>query len=372
MDILLETQVSIFMCILLCLLTVHAYFKLDIENKTDRIFIYLQISILAIIILELISIVINKTSWIKNIPLHKFVNAAGFAMASIPQILMMAFISCWANAYKKTKKSIIAATAIPFLILLAMSILSCKYNLIFNVDSQNLYSRGPFFWISPFESGYYYILILVTIWLNRKFLSRDEKTIFISVTLVTMILGAVQLKYHILLTIWNSWAMATTMIYIFILYEKSKRDTLTGLGNRMEYTCYIKSMERKRDEKFAVISIDMDRLKHINDKFGHQEGDRAIRIFAGLLRETFSNYGRCIRMGGDEFIVFIRDDDEKHIEERLDMLKMRMQQYNHNSNNHYCISFSYGIEICNLQESITEIIKKSDISMYQQKNEKYN
>lgn len=371
MNIILETQVSMFMCILLFTLIVHAYFKLDIKSRTNKIFMYLQISVLIILVLELVSVIINKSSWINSITLHKLVNVAGFAMAPIPPMLMIKFVLSWANIPEKHSRALLLTLGLPFLVVLGFSLASYRYNLIFNINNQNVYARGPLFWISPLVSYYYYMFSLTVIWRNARMLSIEEKIIFTSAIIFTVILGLIQLKYFIFLTIWNSWAMAVTIIYMLILYEKAKRDILTGLGNRMEYTYYIKSMERKQDKKLSVISIDMDRLKVINDKFGHAEGDHVIKVFAKLLRESFSNEGKCIRMGGDEFIVFIKSDDREMVEECVSNFKMKLEEYNKSIEKPYDINFSYGIEIYDSKYTIDETIKKSDVYMYEQKKQKH-
>ena len=65
---------------------------------------------------------------------------------------------------------------------------------------------------------------------------------------------------------------------------------------------------------YCIISIDLNGLKIVNDKFGHPSGDKYIKDFSKVLISTFGDVGMCARIGGDEFLVIIRDSVGKDIE----------------------------------------------------------
>ncbi len=88
--------------------------------------------------------------------------------------------------------------------------------------------------------------------------------------------------------------------------EQSLTDVLTGLPNRryMErHLAQALARASRRAEPVAVLLLDMDRFKSINDEFGHQVGDRALQEVARLLRGSLRVYDVCARFGGDEFVV---------------------------------------------------------------------
>lgn len=80
------------------------------------------------------------------------------------------------------------------------------------------------------------------------------------------------------------------------------RDQLTGIANRRGFAEHYRSADVA-----AVLLIDIDRFKAINDDFGHQAGDQVITVIARRLREALGQQGLCGRWGGDEFIVAITD-----------------------------------------------------------------
>lgn len=81
-------------------------------------------------------------------------------------------------------------------------------------------------------------------------------------------------------------------------------DSLTGLLNRASFTDRLYGLVRK-GEPFAMLSIDLDRFKAVNDQFGHPAGDIVLSQVADRLRDAVPQEGWVARIGGDEFIVFL-------------------------------------------------------------------
>lgn len=101
-----------------------------------------------------------------------------------------------------------------------------------------------------------------------------------------------------------------------LLSKLAFEDYLTGLGNR---TFMEREMERLDDQKkdhYALISLDLNRLKHVNDTYGHEEGDHYIADFAGCLSEFWKEKNGLIgRVGGDEFVVILENAEKSALEE---------------------------------------------------------
>ena len=126
---------------------------------------------------------------------------------------------------------------------------------------------------------------------------------------------------------------------------------------------------RKNNISLAVINIDLDDFKNINDAFGHHEGDKVLKVFARSLGEVFDENGVAIRLGGDEFIVFVHENRREIVEKYIEALKNNINAYNRTSSRPYYIRFSYGIAIFNdTYKNIHELIKHSDRLMYEEKN----
>lgn len=357
------------MCLLLIVTIVHAYFKLNRSSNIFNLFITTKIIILVMLILEILSVMYNKVDYLDSIVIHKVINIIGFSLAPFPILLIYILLNKW--IYKKIDGKILGLLSIPLLINLMFSLLSYRFNYIFKITIENTYLRGPMFLISPLVNCFYFLLTLIFLWVNRRKINKEELTIFKLVVLIPFILGAIQLKYDIYLTIWSSWGISIIIMYTFILNDNSKKDSLTGLENRLEYYIYIDKLKKKNNLKLTAINIDLDGIKYINDNYGHYEGDQSIKVFATLLKDVFGQNIKTIRLGGDEFIILIKDDNEFFIKKFIKDLVNKLEEYNENSGKEYKIKFSYGIATYNPnRENIEDLLNRSDEAMYRNKNSK--
>ncbi|MBO6253134.1 MAG: GGDEF domain-containing protein, partial [Bacteroidaceae bacterium] len=96
-------------------------------------------------------------------------------------------------------------------------------------------------------------------------------------------------------------------------------DNLTGLPNRVDFDEKMAALD-KSDYDFCLISLDLNGLKEVNDNSGHPAGDRLLKSFAQALAKTFEDIGDCARIGGDEFVVMIKDIDSDTLDGLLKKL----------------------------------------------------
>jgi diguanylate cyclase (GGDEF)-like protein len=92
----------------------------------------------------------------------------------------------------------------------------------------------------------------------------------------------------------------------------AKLDPLTGLPNRRAFLQdaeQLRAMQIARGQAIAVLMIDLDHFKSINDRFGHSVGDRVLQIFANTAREHLRAFDLVGRLGGEEFAVVIANGD---------------------------------------------------------------
>ena len=160
-----------------------------------------------------------------------------------------------------------------------------------------------------------------------------------------------------------------------ILQQLSFEDELTGLLNRRGFVSLapqnIKIAQRANWE-ILLIYADLDGLKSINDTFGHEEGDKAIKESADLLRETFRTSDLIARLGGDEFAVLAINASRDSINTITDRLNANIAYHNVTSRD-YQFSLSFGIERfdSNHDISLNEMLKKADKALYEKKNSNY-
>lgn len=359
------------MVILLSLIAAHAFFKLNKKENDHRLFLILVFVTILILILEILSVLLNSSHYIAFITVHKLVNTLGFALAPLAPIIILLFVYKKTNKYKEIHIKSAFWLSVPLVINSIASLGSFHFNWLFAITSENVYMRGPLWLISPMTSYFYYIINVLLLYNVREKLYREELLILSLLTIIPALLSVFQLYYFVFLTIWNSVAIAVVINYVFIVHSQAKIDPLTRLGNRIAYDEYLASLERKSNIVLAVINIDLDGFKIINDVLGHHEGDKVLRVFARQLEEVFEGKGVSIRLGGDEFIVLVNENRRDIVEKYIETLTNNINKYNETGDIPCHIKFSYGMDIFNsTYNSIHELIQHSDKLMYEEKNKR--
>lgn len=151
------------------------------------------------------------------------------------------------------------------------------------------------------------------------------------------------------------------------LRDMAERDNLTNLYNRRSFEEKMAGYNGKNVANLAVISIDINGLKFINDTLGHFAGDSLIIESARLINEAFCEYGTVYRIGGDEFGVIIEDLVESKVETLLNSLLSIIEEYNHKSVN-CTLSVAYGYNYHKKGPVNMEyLFRTADNNMYQNK-----
>jgi len=152
-------------------------------------------------------------------------------------------------------------------------------------------------------------------------------------------------------------------------------DELTGLYNRRGFLALVNPLLKlaKRQKKtLYMLYADMDKLKEINDTFGHQEGDLAIKDTANIFRSTYRESDIIARIGGDEFVVIPVEstgNNSTGIESRLQEM---IENHNAKRERAYKLSISCGIAYYDpsTPTTIDELLHQGEKLMYEQKQKK--
>lgn len=191
------------------------------------------------------------------------------------------------------------------------------------------------------------------------------------------------LKYTSLFMSYLNMTFETVMQKSFVITAVSQlksmyvRDFLTALYNRRGFYTRIKpQLERciHSEQELIIVSVDMDGLKQINDTYGHNEGDTAIRALAMLLQQSADEDAIVARFGGDEFIVAaVCAEGEKRAAEFEAKLNRKIDAYNEIAEKPYKISASVGLTVTRPvdTEGIDRLIEIADEIMYRQKETRH-
>ncbi|MDK2946551.1 MAG: hypothetical protein PWQ85_1336 [Geotoga sp.] len=167
--------------------------------------------------------------------------------------------------------------------------------------------------------------------------------------------------------------------YEKILKEKATKDQMTGLFNRNSGIDYLKTLikENSVDNHISIAYIDLDNLKLINDKYGHNVGDSYIVTISEILKTSIRENDYAVRMGGDEFMLILPScgyEDAENIVFKKIRNNISIKNRELSAENKPAINISYGISEYKdkLYKNIDSFISSADEKMYKNKKMKKN
>ena len=190
----------------------------------------------------------------------------------------------------------------------------------------------------------------------------DLSNSFLSIGVLTFVITMIASYVYKMLLIYYESAEKQALIQI------AYTDALTHVGNRAMCEKEFHARDSVKNQT-TVINFDLNHFKEVNDTFGHSVGDQLLVEFAGILQDNYKEDGFIGRMGGDEFIVILNNNDISYVDKTLVQLMIKIDKLNHKENRPYQISVAYGY--CSNREnpdySLWDMYQKSDAEMYQHK-----
>ena len=155
--------------------------------------------------------------------------------------------------------------------------------------------------------------------------------------------------------------------------HESHTDPLTGLANRRSLDRQFETglaHARRTHGTISVVVLDLDRLKEINDTYGHEAGDRALRAIGGVLKNTVRQNDLCARFAGDEFVVVLWDCSPEHEARRVQELQQAVGAFPFEPRPGVRVSLSISAGPARFPvdgNSFDELLAAADARMYQDK-----
>ncbi|SDB33351.1 diguanylate cyclase (GGDEF) domain-containing protein [Ruminococcaceae bacterium FB2012] len=249
---------------------------------------------------------------------------------------------------------------IPAVINAVLCFISVPTGIVFYINEENHFVRGMLGFLTYFVDALYMAYLIYRVFRNKLVQKEDYGiVVFMSVTSVICLVfplfadGSVQ---------WFNITVAVdlTMYYIFLLQQYTKRDPLTKLLNRQSY---YSDTEKYAASVTAVVTIDMDGLKELNDSKGHVAGDTALKALADCFLKASRRGQRVYRIGGDEYIILCIGNLETEVMSLIERIRKEVAKTD------YTCSIGYAFRF---EGSTIEILyKKADEVLYEEKKEFY-
>lgn len=321
----------------------------NFEKRTNRLFLAASACVLILIIEE---------AWEAQLalgasytPLRTVLSAIGYSLRPlIPYFLVL--------MVKNHTKARILLYSIPvaFNILVSFSALFCKISFWYTPDNQ--FERGPL-GITPFVvAGLYIIVLLAITLLECKNGGLMEAMIVSAIVLLAFISTVMESLFHFQFIQNPSIATSIIFYYLFLHSNRNNRDSLTGALTRRRF--YLDA-EKRRSALSAVVSLDLNDLKVLNDKFGHVEGDRALVAITDIIKKYTGARVSLYRVGGDEFMILCYKMGEEKVQEMITKIRADLEKTKYRC--------AIGYAVYSYQKEFDHVCQEADNGMYEDKRQ---
>ena len=149
----------------------------------------------------------------------------------------------------------------------------------------------------------------------------------------------------------------------------ANRDALTGVGSKLAYDAQVETLTEEMKQgsaRYGIVMVDMNGLKKLNDTYGHEYGNEAIKKTCSLICEVFK-HSPVYRFGGDEFVVIVKDRDYDNIEERVRQFIEAARATD--GEPWEKVDAAIGYALYDGEDTVVDVFRRADHIMYEHKTE---
>lgn len=334
--------VAIMLFLILFILTNNNF-----EKKTNRLFLVASCCVLILIIEEAweAQLALELTFAPLRIPL----SAVGYSLRPvIPYVLVLIF-----KSYTRVQRVLMS---IPLAVNALVSFSSLFCGVAFGYSADNEFIRGPL-GLTPFLVAGFYVLILLALTIQEcRQVESMEALIVSAIVLLAFVSTIMESLFHFQFIQNPCIGTSITFYYLFLHSNRNNRDPLTGALTRRRF--YLDA-ENRRQTLSAVISLDLNDLKTLNDQHGHMEGDKALLEVSGIIKKNTGAHAFVYRTGGDEFMILCHRLSEKNVQDMISNIRAELQ------NTKYRCAIGYALYSNDME--FDQVCQLADSMMYEDK-----
>ena len=287
-----------------------------------------------------------------------------------------AYVRYYIRGIKRSSILLSRIFLIPLFIFLLFVVLSPFNKLIYYIDENNFFCKGPLYFLQIILTYGLFTMAGVVAFvslLNKK--NRPQYyhryVIFFAFIFFPCLSGVSHLIFPEVKSIWQTISFGFLLVYVEFQFDLISRDALTNLNNRRAFDIKLSQMAAEQNDcsHTYIFMIDINFFKKINDKYGHLEGDTALIKTADILKKVLvqSNAFLC-RYGGDEFAIIYNCTNEQAGDVRIKIYKEFEKEFQI-SDLPYRLSVSVGYAPINgkSKAEIAAAEKAADLNLYNEK-----
>ncbi len=318
-----------------------------------------KLTFLAVILLLAEMVMFRLEEWTQSFEtlsiLRPILTASVYTIYPVILILLIQITSTKDHDFTRSQLLILL---IPIVVSVPLYYSSQWTHYVCYFTEENHYLGGPLSSLPYFLFGFYCVVFFVFNVLYFKKYSRMDRVA--NYYIVAASLAGLALFMFFKSSADYSCIFTSAIVFYFlcIYIHLARIDSLTQLYNRQSY---YKDLADYGEKICAVVSIDMNELKYLNDNKGHGAGDAALSEVSRVFRDHCGRGGTPYRVGGDEFLILYRNADESVVENAVSAMREELAK------TPYSCAFGYSMRMAG--EAVDEVIRRADDEMYRNKEE---
>jgi diguanylate cyclase (GGDEF)-like protein len=319
---------------------------------------------------------LTETGYLQLPALGNYVtNAVYYIMTAFTAYLCFYYAQLIMDTDITRKKHLRIISELPLYIVIILVLLSYWTGWIFYIDENNHYCRGTYTMLHVAVSYGYTIVSLIQVisaaLKKENFQKRKEYLNILYFILMPGLFCALQVCIPGVPLVSMGLTVGILLVYMNTEEMLISIDVLTKLSNRNQLYTYLGSKFRSEQEKqgLYLLLLDVDYFKTINDRYGHVEGDIALKRVADAMKLSCTDRKSMLcRYGGDEFIIVCEDMLEEEIQQLCRDIAFTLRQLNEKAQAAYELTVSIGYARCTHKISyIQDLIEAADQELYKVK-----
>lgn len=307
----------------------------------------------AIILLSVVTVAENVEIWTASLAyptvLRVWMSIIGYSCRPLIVYCLILIVQDGEGWFKK----FLPIPAIINILVVSTALFS---DIAFSYDEANEFVRGPLGFSAYFASVFYLFIIL---FLSARFFRERyymEAVIVLAIVIVCALATGLEAIWKHVGLLRSIIGLSITFFYLYMYAQMFKRDALTGVLNRR---CFELDTAKYHKKITALISVDLNDLKKINDEQGHAEGDKAIRAIIECIRKSLLSGCVLYRVGGDEFNILCIKRKTSELQNMINAIEKAIAD----------TPYSCAIGLAELMpgENFEELCSRADVEMYENK-----